>query len=121
MNQNSRLVYTTDKSRVCPSCRKPIGRCGCKPAQSNPFHLPANDGIVRIGRETKGRKGKGVTTISGLPGGEGELKALAARLKRCCGSGGTVKDGQIIIQGDHRTALEAELTRQGHRVKLVGG
>ncbi len=121
MNRNSRLVYTTDKGRVCPSCRKPVVQCGCKPGRPNPIPHPADDGIVRIGRETKGRKGKGVTTISGLPGGEGELKALAARLKRCCGSGGTVKDGLIIIQGDHRATLEAELTRRGHRVKVVGG
>jgi len=121
MNQNSHLVYTTGKGRVCPACRQPIKQCACRAGQSYPPHHPSSDGVVRIGRETKGRKGKGVTTISGLPGGEGELKALAARLKRCCGSGGTVKDGLIIIQGDHRSALEAELIRLGHRVKIAGG
>jgi translation initiation factor 1 len=110
MNQNSRLVYSTDTGRVSPPSQKRV-----------PSSVVPNDGIVRIGRETKGRKGKGVTIISGLPGGEAELKTLAARLKRCCGSGGSVKDGMIIIQGDHRTTLEAELTRQGYRVKLAGG
>jgi translation initiation factor 1 len=110
MNKNSRLVYSTDKGRVSPSSQNSV-----------PSSVAVNDGIVRIGRETKGRKGKGVTTISGLPGGEAELKAMAARLKRCCGSGGTVKDGLIIIQGDHRNTLEAEMIRQGHRVKMVGG
>lgn len=120
MNQNFRLVYTTDNGRMCPACNKPIAQCGCKADKSKPSHHQPNDGIVRIGRETKGRKGKGVTLVSGLPGGESDLKALAARLKRCCGSGGTVKDGLIIIQGDHRTTLEAELIRQGYRVKLAG-
>lgn len=110
MNRDSRLVYSTDKGRVNPLPAKPA----TPPAS-------VNDGIVRIGRETKGRKGKGVTTIWGLPGDESELKALAARLKRCCGSGGSVKDGMIMIQGDHRTTLKAELTRLGHRVKLSGG
>jgi len=110
MNKNSRLVYSTDKGRVSSPSQKPV-----------PPSVAVSDGIVRIGRETKGRKGKGVTTISGLPGGEAEVKAMAARLKRCCGSGGSVKDGLILIQGDHRTTLEAELTRQGYRVKLAGG
>ncbi len=110
MNQNSRLVYSTDKGRVSPSSQK-----------SGPSPLPVKDGIIRIGRETKGRKGKGMTTIAGLPGGEAELKIIAASLKRCCGSGGSVKDNTIFIQGDHRTTLKDELTRQGYRVKLAGG
>lgn len=110
MERNSRLVYSTDKGRVDP-----------KPRKSDPLPKAINDGVVRIGRETKGRKGKGVTVISGLPGDDGELRALAASLKRCCGSGGSVKNGTILIQGDHRVALKAELVRLGHRVKLSGG
>ena len=79
------------------------------------------DGIVRIGREVKGRKGKGVTTLSGFDLDANGLKEMAARLKRFCGSGGSVKGGVVIIQGDHRKALAAELTRQGHKVKPSGG
>ena len=121
MTGNSRLVYSTDKGRICPSCGKSTGRCTCRACKPALNRALSNDGVIRIGRETKGRKGKGVTTISGLPGDAGELKTVAAELKRCCGSGGSVKDGVILIQGDHRSVLETELTRQGYRVKLVGG
>ena len=121
MSQNTRLVYTTDRSRMCPSCLKPVALCNCKRDKSSPPNDAPVDGIVRVGRETKGRKGKSVTTISGLPGGEADLKALAAGIKRSCGSGGTVKDGMVIIQGDHVAALIAELNRQGYRTKKVGG
>lgn len=80
-----------------------------------------NDGIIRIRREVKGRKGKGVTTLSGFALDASELKQLAAKLKRLCGTGGSVKAGIILIQGDHRTALQAELSKQGYQVKLAGG
>ncbi len=76
---------------------------------------------MRIQWEIKGRKGKGVTAISGLELAADELKALAARLKRLCGTGGTVKEGRILIQGDHRPAIGDELRRQGLKVKLAGG
>jgi translation initiation factor 1 len=81
----------------------------------------SGDGVIRVGRETKGRKGKGVTVVSGLPLGEAELGALAKRLKKRCGSGGTVKDGVIEVQGEHRDTILAELEKQGYRVKRVGG
>lgn len=83
--------------------------------------LPAKDGIVRVSRETKGRKGAGVTIISGLPGSEDDLKKLAAELKKKCGAGGAIKDGQIEIQGEHRDRLVAELDKMGYRVKRSGG
>jgi translation initiation factor 1 len=79
------------------------------------------DGIVRVGRETKGRRGKGVSVITGVPLGESDLKDLAKQLKRLCGSGGTVKDGVIEIQGDHRDRLVEELTKRGWTVKRSGG
>ncbi|MBW6510703.1 MAG: stress response translation initiation inhibitor YciH [Desulfuromonadaceae bacterium] len=79
-----------------------------------------HDGIVRIGRKTKGRKGKGVTLIYGVPLSGEALKQLAKELKQKCGSGGTLKDGVIEIQGDHRTVLQAELVKKGWTVKLAG-
>jgi translation initiation factor 1 len=111
------LVYSTELGRTCPDCRKPVVNCVCK------AHAPAvkGDGVVRVGRETAGRKGAGVTVISGLPLGGAELAVLASTLKKRCGSGGTTRDGVIEIQGDHRDLLVAELGRLGYRVKRVGG
>ena len=80
-----------------------------------------SDGIIRVGRETKGRKGKGVTIITGLPLGLDKLQDLARELKQKCGSGGTVKDGVIEIQGDHRDLVVAELRTKGYAVTLSGG
>jgi translation initiation factor 1 len=82
---------------------------------------PAGDGIVRVRRETKGRKGKTVTTISGLPLGEDGLREFASQLKRQCGTGGSIKDGVIIIQGDHGDALIPVIQQQGYTVKRSGG
>jgi len=76
---------------------------------------------VRVGRETKGRAGKGVTVITGLPLPDAELEALATRLKRRCGSGGTVRDRVIEIQGDHRDLLVSELASLGYDAKRSGG
>jgi translation initiation factor 1 len=79
------------------------------------------DGVVRIGRETKGRKGKGVTIVSGLPLAEDDLKQMASKLKQLCGTGGTVKDGIVEIQGDHRDKLLAFISAQGYKAKIAGG
>ncbi len=111
------LVYSTEHGAICPKCGHPKARCACSRQQS----VAKGDGIVRVGRETKGRKGKGVTLISGLPLDEASLQHLAKQLKQRCGSGGTVKDGVIEIQGDHRSLLLDELTKQGYRVKQAGG
>ncbi len=111
------LVYSTDLGRTCPECRRSVAECRCQAAAAS----PRGDGIVRVARETKGRKGAGVSVITGLPLAGDELAALARALKQRCGSGGTVKDGRIEIQGDHRDLLVAELTRRGHVVKRVGG
>ena len=114
---NSSLVYSSDQGRICPACGQPVARCGCR----QPKAAPTGDGIVRIGRETKGRKGAGVTLIRGVPLDSEGLKVLAGELKKRCGSGGTLKDGVIEIQGDHRELLMTELTKRGWKVKLAGG
>ena len=79
------------------------------------------DGIVRVGRQTQGRRGKGVTVVTGVPLAGAALEALATELKKRCGSGGTVKDGVIEIQGDHRDVLVGELGRRGWTVRRAGG
>ncbi|ART63437.1 translation initiation factor [Kushneria marisflavi] len=83
--------------------------------------LASLDGIVRLKRETAGRKGKGVTTLHGIPLPDDELKRLMQALKKRCGSGGALKDGVVEIQGDHRDTLRAELEKRGYTVKLAGG
>ena len=111
------IVYSTERGRMCPGCGKPVAECICRQKKA----VAAGDGIVRVGRETKGRKGKGVTVITGIPLGEKELKELGKELKAKCGAGGTVKDGVIEIQGDHRDALVEELAKRGWTVKRTGG
>lgn len=102
---------------MCPACGKPKKDCQCR----RQAHRPVGDGVVRVGRETKGRKGKGVTVITGLILDQDGLRQLATRFKQLCGSGGTVRDGIIEIQGDHREKLIDELRRQGWNVKQAGG
>ncbi|MFW3615326.1 translation initiation factor Sui1 [Billgrantia antri] len=114
------LVYSTEHGDICPDCRQPQQECRCAELVDQ-ARIAALDGIVRIRRETSGRKGKGVTTITGLPLASAELKALAKTLKKRCGTGGSVNAGVIEIQGDHRELLKAELERLGHTVKLAGG
>ncbi len=113
------LVYSTDLGRTCPRCRRASDECRCEARLAG--RRPTGDGIVRVGRETKGRKGKGVTVITGLPIADDELNELAKRLKKRCGTGGTVRDGVIEIQGDHRDRLVSELGGLGFRVKRSGG
>jgi len=116
-NKNSRLVYSTESGGTCPVCNKKLDRCRCrKTGKPSP-----GDGVVRVARSTKGRKGKGVTVITGIPVDDGGLKQVAKNLKQKCGSGGTVKAGTIEIQGDHRDLLVAELTGMGYTVKRSGG
>jgi translation initiation factor 1 len=108
----SRRVYSTSDGDL----RKPVdpkaGRRTAPPA------VP-NDGIVRVSRETSGRRGKTVTVVRGIP--PRELDAVASDLKRQCGTGGSAKDGVVEIQGDHRPKVVARLESQGYRVKLAGG
>lgn len=114
------LVYSTEHGKTCPACREALDACLCADA-SEQERLAALDGIVRIRRETSGRKGKGVTTVSGIPLPSDELKTLAKSLKKRCGTGGAVKEGVIEIQGDHRDTLREALSALGYRVKLAGG
>ena len=102
------IVFSTDQGRIRPDKKK-----------ENP--APKGDGIVRVGRETKGRKGKGMTVITGIPLHPEGLKDLAKQLKQKCGTGGTVKGRTIEIQGDHRDLLIAELQSMGYAVKKSGG
>lgn len=112
------LVYSTDFGRACPGCGQPQAQCACK-AKAR----PAGDGIVRVSRETAGRKGKGVTVVRGLPLADDALGAVGKQLKAACGSGGTVKDGVVEIQGDHLDKILAWLKArpEGWAVKRAGG
>ena len=102
---------------LCPKCHQLKTTCTCK---SEP-PAPSKSSVVRVGRETKGGKGKGVTTVSDLPLDEKGLAELATKLKTRLGTGGTLKDGRIEIQGDHRDRIVAELEGLGYRVKRAGG
>ncbi|UXI04106.1 stress response translation initiation inhibitor YciH [Photobacterium sp. TY1-4] len=107
MNDNSRLVFSTESGRIKEEKQAPA--------------RPKGDSIVRIQRQTKGRKGKGVCIVTGLDLEDAQLKLLAAELKKVCGCGGSVKDGTIEIQGDKRDVIKATLEKKGHTVKLAGG
>jgi translation initiation factor 1 len=107
---NSRLVYSTGDGDHRRDRTAPAGK-------STPT-IP-DDGIVRIFRGKGGRGGKAMTVVRGLP--PADVESVAKDLKRFCGSGGTVKDGAVEIQGDHREKIAARLEAQGHRVKLAGG
>jgi len=115
-----RLVYSSQHGRVCPHCGQAQKHCRCR---TNPrqTEAPRGDGTVRVGRESKGRRGKTVSIVTGVPLDDDALRDLAGELKRLCGSGGAVKQGVIEIQGDHRDALVAALEARGYRVKRAGG
>ena len=101
------LVYSTETGRIKPEEEK--------------VQRPKGDGIVRIQKETKGRKGKGVSVVTGLDLDDAPLKLMAAELKKVCGCGGSVKDGSIEIQGDARDKIKAHLEKKGYKVKFAGG
>jgi len=117
MKDHDRLVYSTDTGRVCAECQKPVADCVCVASRDKIL----GDGAVRVSRESKGRKGKTVTIITGLPLPHTELKKLEKALKARCGSGGTTKDGVIEIQGDVRDLVLLELQKRGFSVKVAGG
>lgn len=104
---------------MCPACRRPVADCACRRGATTPSSKA--DGIVRVSRETGGRGGKAVTVIRGVPLAPDALADLAKRLKAACGSGGTVKDGTIEIQGDHRDTIVTRLGEAGFTVKRAGG
>jgi len=115
--KNSRIVYSTAHGRICRNCGKPFVDCSCK-NQSQKVH---GDGIVRVRRELKGRRGKTVTVIYGVPMNYDELQTLAGEFKRKLGTGGSVKDGTIIIQGDKSDLIMSLLIDKGFTVKRAGG
>jgi translation initiation factor 1 len=116
------IVYRTGVGRVCPGCRRPIAQCVCKTASGQSTRAAlAQAGPARVARQTQGRAGKAVTIVSGLPLDDPGLEELAKELKRRCGTGGTVKNGVIEIQGEHRDSVVAELVRRGYPAKRSGG
>lgn len=116
-SSNGGLVYSTEGGRMCPECRHPLGACACKGKAG----AILGDGVVRVSRQTKGRGGKSVTVVKGLALDAVALAALGKQLRSACGSGGTVKDGVIEVQGDHCELLIELLTRQGYQPKRAGG
>ena len=111
-----RIVYSTEQGRICPGCGNPVKQCTCRKQTS-----PTGDGNVRVSRETKGRKGKGVTLIKGLAMDAATLGLMSKKLKTMCGSGGTIKKGIIEIQGDHIERILEYLKEQGIKAKQAGG
>jgi translation initiation factor 1 len=112
----SGLVYSTETGRMCPECRRSTAACVCKAAP-----VVKGDGVVRVSRQTKGRGGKVVTVVKGLALNADALAALGKALRTACGSGGTVKDGVIEVQGDHCELVMATLAKLGHQPKRAGG
>jgi translation initiation factor 1 len=113
------LVYSTEGGRMCPACRQPMAACSCQAAAR--AAAARGDGVVRVARETGGRGGKVVTVVRGVPLDDAALLALAKRLRTACGAGGTVRDGVIELQGEHRDRLVLLLTQAGFRVRRAGG
>jgi len=110
------LVYSTEGGRMCPQCRRPLQACACGQAQA-----PQGDGVVRVSRESKGRGGKTVTLVRGVALAPDALAALGKRLRSACGSGGTLKDGVLEVQGDHAERVVNLLQQEGFVVKRSGG
>ena len=115
--RDSRPVYSTDGGRLCPQCQRQLVKCVCGCARP----CAASDGLVRIRRETKGRAGKAVTVIAGIPEHPDTLKTLCKQLKKRCGVGGAVKGDTIEIQGEQRAVCREHLEKMGYQVKLSGG
>ena len=112
------LVYSTESGRMCPQCRQPVDACVCA---ANTAAVPKGDGVVRVSRETKGRGGKAVTLVRGVERSAMELALLGKKLRTGCGTGGTVKDGVIEVQGDHCERVIELLRKDGFTVKRAGG
>ena len=113
----SRLVYSTDAGRICPDCRQPVAACVCKKATAR----LAPRGVIRVSRQTKGRGGKTVTRVEGVPLDDEALAQLGKQLRTTCGSGGTVKNGVIEVQGDHCEKVIEALKQGGYAAKRSGG
>ena len=112
----SGLVYSTDGGKMCPQCRQPASACICRREKTS----PKSDGVARVSRSSKGRGGKTVTLVSGLGIDELALVQLGKQLKAACGSGGTVKNGVVEVQGDHCEQIMQTLLKQGYSAKRTG-
>ena len=113
----SHLVYSTELGKTCPQCRQAVADCRCGALR----HAAVGDGKVRVGRQSKGRGGKTVTVVSGLPLDADALATLGKRLRTACGAGGTAKDGVLEVQGDHVERVMALLAEEGWAAKRSGG
>ena len=116
-HRDSQPVYSTERGRLCPQCQRQLVKCVCGDAKPR----ATGDGVVRIRRETKGRSGKAVTVITGIPEHPDTLKTLCKQLKQRCGVGGALKGETLEIQGDQRNACLEHLEKMGYEVKLSGG
>ena len=117
---DDRIVFSSEHGRLCPHCGAPSGRCRCKKKKAA-APPPTGDGIVRVSRTRRGRKGKTVTLVEGVLVSSDALRDLASDLKKRCGTGGAIKEGIIEIQGDQRETLVSALEEKGFRVKVSGG
>ena len=115
------IVYSSERGRMCPRCELPIAECTCRGTARAASSTAGGGGGVRVWHETKGRRGKIVTAVSGIPLPPRELEALARELKRRCATGGCLKNGVLEIQGDHCQLLIDELRARGYQVKRAGG
>ena len=113
-----REVYSTERGAICSGCSRPLTQCSCK---EDKRRAVLGDGNVKVRRETKGRGGKTVTTVSGLALSRDQIKTLVSELKRRIGTGGVEKDGVVEIQGDHCDLIIDELSKRGIRAKRAGG
>lgn len=111
------LVYSSESGQTCPGCGQALASCSCI-QQAGEYQ---GDGVAKVRRETKGRKGKGMTVIWDVPVHASELNDLAKKLKQKCGVGGSCKEGRIEMQGDLVTKVMDELKKLGFKVKKVGG
>ena len=121
---NERVVWVTGAGQIryCSRCGKPENECRCREERrmGSASNEP-RDGFVRLSLDRKQRRGKAVTIIANLPGDLAQLTALAQEFRKLCGAGGSLKDGNIELQGDHRDKVEARLKTLGYKIKRVGG
>jgi translation initiation factor 1 len=117
-NRSGGLVYSTEVGRTCPACRQALAACVCGKAVAA---QATGDGKVRVSRDSKGRGGKTVTVVRGLPLDAAALALLGKQLRSACGSGGTVKDGVVEIQGDHVARVLDLLDGLGFKARQSGG
>jgi translation initiation factor 1 len=114
---NSKLVYSTDKGRVCPTCGWPADNCQCSSTRARGNEAVPDRVVAKMRMEKKGRGGKTVTVIYGLPNNAPFLATLCSELKRACGCGGAVTEDGVELQGELRDRVRAHLEHKGFTVK----